>query len=630
MEEVRVPDVRFVIAGHGRPAMPPSIAFLTSSCAALQTPRGRLGTALTAALHLAALGLLLRSEVGLVPKLVFCFTWGLLNFFWLAVLRRPAVSAALSLAMIVVLILLSRLKYEMIWMTANFLDVMIINADTVGFLLAAQPDLYRKVLVGLALTLPALALYWWSDLVRVRRRTAATGFAACGAALFGISLAFPEEKLDPFMGEGYVSKFARSGVAAISASALAHSQKIGLYVPSEHLAWIRRPDSIDLNPTPWNITVAALQSIVTHGHVESDAAITDRLRTLPNEVCVPGGKPPHIILVHDESSFDIRVLPGIKVAADYGDHFRSFDGKRRHFISEGNGGPSWYAEYNVLAGLSARSFGRLSYYVTYIAAGRVERGLPAALRRCGYRTFSIYPEPGAFMNARNFQTTTGMERFLDRGALGTNRIEPDRFYYDAALRMIEQERDKGPMFLFVVLAANHTPWNYRWQPELMPEWKESGNAPDVDEYLRRQSMSFGAYAELLDRLARRFPGESFLLVRYGDHQPRFASLMLDLALDEAGIARRLMTYDPRYYTTYYAIDVINFKPFNLSSALDTIEGPYLPLVVQEAAGLPLDPSFAEQKQILERCKGLFYACAGGAEARRFNRLLIDAGLIKGL
>ena len=52
--------------------------------------------------------------------------------------------------------------------------------------------------------------------------------------------------------------------------------------------------------------------------------------------------------------------------------------------------------------------------------------------------------------------------------------------------------------------------------------------------------------------------------------------------------------------------------------------------MQEAAGLPLDASFSEQKKILERCKGLFYACAGGAEARRFNRLLIDAGLIKGL
>jgi hypothetical protein len=567
--------------------MPPSIASLTSRWAAWESPRAAPRIALIAALHLAALALMVWSEVGVLPKVVFCFTWGLLNFFWLAVLRRPIVSAALSLGMIVVLILLSRLKYEIIWMTANFLDVMIINVDTVKFLLAVKPDLYRKVLLALALVLPALALVWWIDTFRVRLRTAAAGFVACAVALVGMALAFPQEEWDTFVGEGYVSKFSRSGVAAVS-------------------------------------------ELMMRGYMESDAAITDRLKTLPHETCVPGQKPPHIILVHDESSFDIRVLPGVKVAADYGGHFQSFDGKRRHFITEGAGGPSWYSEYNVLAGLSARSFGRFAYYVTQIAAGRVERGLPTALRRCGYRTFSIYPALGAFMSARNFQTTTGMQQFFDQGALGTNRIEPDRFYYDAALRMIERERDKGPMFLFVYLAENHYPWNYRWRPDLMPEWTNLGNTPDVDEYLRRQTMSFGDYAGLLDRLQREFPGESFLLVRYGDHQPDFASVMLEPALDELAVNRRLMTYDPRYYTTYYAIDVINFTPVSLSSALDTIEGPYLPLVVQEAAGLPLDPSFAEQKRILARCKGLFYACAGGAESRRFNRLLIDAGLIKGL
>ena len=64
--------------------------------------------------------------------------------------------------------------------------------------------------------------------------------------------------------------------------------------------------------------------------------------------------------------------------------------------------------------------------------------------------------------------------------------------------------------------------------------------------------------------------------------------------------------------------------------MDTIDGPYLPLVIQEAAGIPLDPSFAEQKEIMLRCHGLFYACGDGAEARRFNRMLIDAGLILGL
>ncbi len=46
--------------------------------------------------------------------------------------------------------------------------------------------------------------------------------------------------------------------------------------------------------------------------------------------------------------------------------------------------------------------------------------------------------------------------------------------------------------------------------------------------------------------------------------------------------------------------------------------------------MPLDASFAEQKRIFQRCNGLFYLCANGAEARRFNRLLIDAGMIKRL
>ena len=75
---------------------------------------------------------------------------------------------------------------------------------------------------------------------------------------------------------------------------------------------------------------------------------------------------------------------------------------------------------------------------------------------------------------------------------------------------------------------------------------------------------------------------------------------------------------------------MNFTPADVTSALDTLDAAYLPLVMQEAAGVPLDPGFSEQKEILQRCHGQFYRCASGAEARRFNRLLIDAGFVKGL
>jgi hypothetical protein len=209
-------------------------------------------------------------------------------------------------------------------------------------------------------------------------------------------------------------------------------------------------------------------------------------------------------------------------------------------------------------------------------------------------------------------------------------LQPDNFFYDQALHLIEQDKSGAPLFVFVYVAANHFPWTSAFRPDLTPDWRSLGNDPEVDEYIRRQTMSARDYVDFRDRLQRSQPDGSFLIVRFGDHQPAISTRILEPSLNADERARRISAYDPKYFSTYYAIDTINFKLASLASALDTIEGPYLPLIIQESAGLPLDPSFAEQKKILERCNGLFYTCSSGAEARRFNRLLIDAGLIKNL
>jgi hypothetical protein len=323
------------------------------------------------------------------------------------------------------------------------------------------------------------------------------------------------------------------------------------------------------------------------------------------------------------------MMPGVKVGDDYHARFRSSDGKMRSFVVEGAGGPSWFTEYNVLTGLSVRSYGRFAESVTRLAAGRVKRGLPYALRACGYTTYSLYSWFGAFVGARGFHTSSGIEHFLDSRQLRAELQDTDRFYYDRAADVLARERANGPVFVFLYLAANHFPWDYRYRPDLLPGWVNPGNPAEVDEYLRRQEMSVHDYAQFKERLAREFAGEQILIVRFGDHQPLFARRFIDPALDPTQVAHRIMERDPRYFTTYYAIEGMNFRPVDLSSALDTLDAPYLPLVVLEAAGVPLDPAFAEQKKILSRCGGMFYLCGGGAEARRFNRLLINAGLIRG-
>ena len=92
-----------------------------------------------------------------------------------------------------------------------------------------------------------------------------------------------------------------------------------------------------------------------------------------------------------------------------------------------------------------------------------------------------------------------------------------------------------------------------------------------------------------------------------------------------------MTHDPRYFTTYYAIDAVNFKPVDLSSALRHDRGA-LPAAGRAGGRRPAARSVASpsRRTSSSAATGCSMRCNGGAEARRFNRLLIDAGLIKGL
>ena len=565
--------------------MPPAVIYLKQHLATAD--RRRLGAvAILAAMQLAAAGLLIWSEADLAARTAFVLTWGLLNFFWLVLLRRPMTAAALSLSLIVILIALSQFKHDVLMMTATFVDVMIIDLATFSFLIVIIPGLAWKVGLAVVLAIPVLLMMWRADPFRVPRGMAVLGCLGCMGALTALSFASPMDREDEFYPHQYVSKFARSASIA----------------------------TVDL---------------IAHGVLEADAAGPGRLILGNGGGCEAGRKLPHIVMIFDESSFDATMLPDVQVPVNYRARFRSSDHKARSFVVEGAGGPSWYTEYNVLTGLSVRSYGRFAESVTRLATGRVKRGLPQALRECGYKTYSLYSWFGGFVGARGFHTTTGIEHFLDAKQLGSGPADTDRFYYDHAARIIAEQRDNGPVFVFVYLAVNHFPWNYRYRPDLLPGWVNPGNPFEIDEYLRRQELSAHDYSQFKEHLGRELPHEQFLLVRFGDHQPLFAKRFLEPALERAEVAQRILSRDPRYFTTYYALEGLNFQPFDLSSALDTLDAPYLPLVVLEGAGVPLDATFVEQKRILNRCRGLFYLCAGGAEARRFNRLLIDAGLIQG-
>ena len=155
-----------------------------------------------AAPQVAALGLMLQTEIDFSSRIGFLLAWGILNFFWIALLRRPALSGALSLTMVVVLVLLSRLKHDVAQMTANFVDLMVIDRDTAAFLFTIFPNLRWSVIGAAVLTLPLMYALWWLDPFRIRRLPALACKLACLAALVGYSLTFREEAWRSYFDDG--------------------------------------------------------------------------------------------------------------------------------------------------------------------------------------------------------------------------------------------------------------------------------------------------------------------------------------------------------------------------------------------------------------------------------------------
>src|SRR3990172_5105499 len=102
-------------------------------------PQAAAGTAHLAAVHFGALALIYATEYTFFGVALSLLAWGFLNFFWLLLVRRPGLAAAISLVALGAVVALSRFKFDILWITASFLDILIIDADTVAFLLAIFP-----------------------------------------------------------------------------------------------------------------------------------------------------------------------------------------------------------------------------------------------------------------------------------------------------------------------------------------------------------------------------------------------------------------------------------------------------------------------------------------------------------
>src|SRR3954467_3474244 len=181
--------------------MPPAVSAIASRFYGVDGFRRQaaLRAVLIVAPHLAALVIMLMTEADFASRAAFILAWGVLNTFALLASRRPAIAGMLSLAFVVLLVLLSQLKHSMLFMTVNFVDLMVVDQDTLGFLLTVTPGLWANVAFACLLGAALIAFLWWLDPRRVRRRVSALGFAVCLGGLALLTTAVPSDPDNEFI-----------------------------------------------------------------------------------------------------------------------------------------------------------------------------------------------------------------------------------------------------------------------------------------------------------------------------------------------------------------------------------------------------------------------------------------------
>ena len=340
--------------------------------------------------------------------------------------------------------------------------------------------------------------------------------------------------------------------------------------------------------------------------------------------CELRSKPPHIILIHQESIVPPSHFPSLSYDRSLDPFFHSYDGQLRKLRVETYGGASWLTEFSVLTGLSAFSLGNLRQFAQTIMAGRVRETLPQALARCGYRNVAFHPMLRIYLSIGNFLNAIGVHQVFDAKDQGAkSATERDRFYYSSALAEMEHhfKTSSQPLFTFIETMATHGPYSYTYMPEVVVPGGADTD-PAMHEYLRRLSMAGADYDFLRSELARRFPDQPFLIVRYGDHQPTATMTLLGFG-EEASVEDVLRSGNPATLVTYYAVSAVRYQPPPLPR-LEALDVPYVPSVILASAGLPLSDVNHERLRLMTLCNGHYHGCL---EIPGFHRRLIDSGII---
>jgi phosphoglycerol transferase MdoB-like AlkP superfamily enzyme len=344
--------------------------------------------------------------------------------------------------------------------------------------------------------------------------------------------------------------------------------------------------------------------------------------------CDPAARPPHIILINQESVVQPSLFPTLRYDQSVDPFFQSDDRSLHKLRVETYGGASWLTEFSLLAGVSTHSLGGMRQFVQTFTQNKLKDTLPQVLSRCGYRNVVFYPLLKNFVSNDRFYNSIGLTEIFDLKAQGAKSAqERDRFYFDNAMEEMDRhfKASRRPLFTFIQTMSAHWPYDFKYEPEVDVPGGAPGTEPEMHEYLRRVSIAKMDYDHLTAELHRRFPHERFLIVHYGDHHPMATRTLLGYK-DETQAEDVVLDQDSIGFVTYYAARGINYR-MPVLPPYDPLDVAYLGTLILDLAGLPLSDSHRERKRLMSLCRGRYYDCSRRDEILLFHRRLIDSGVM---
>ena len=503
--------------------------------------------------------------------------------------RRLLFASVVTASLVAVVFLVSLEKQATMNMGLHSYDLFFyLNVDTFELLWG---DYRRYVVVFLAAVVVAIilaALTWRFDTTQPSRL--ASGLALVAA--IGLAGAFESQA----SAENTPFRFLNDGNSFVSAFYLSWSETWGTLM---------------------------------RGQLMEAAAQTELPDFISDPKCTPATKPPHIVLIHQESLVPPSLFPRLEYDHALDRFFLSDDGALHKLRVETYGGASWVNEFALLTGISTKAFGDMRMFVHVLMGGRLRETLPQTLAKCGYRTLMLFPMKKGYLSLDRFYRSIGFTEILDRRDQGAPTIrERDRFYFQNALEAMDRhfKSSERPLFVYIQTMASHGPYDSAYMPEENVPGGGPGTSAEMSEYLRRAALAQRDGGFLMDEIKRRFPNEPILVVRYGDHQP---SATRDIINDVWGDDSPDVGPDgsPGPFITFYAIQGSNLAVPPLP-AYDPLDIAYVGTVMLEAAGLPLSAAQRERKRLMVACEGRYFGCEPRSQILAFHRRLINSGFVQ--